>query len=84
MKVRLALAAVGLALGVTAFTPTPAAAALPSGFVVCMTPGDVFEIPFGPQNSQCGFTTAGQAARSCVAAGGHPVLVVINGDGNTS
>ena len=49
MKVRLAIAAAVLALGVSAFTPTPAAAALPGGFVF-FTGGVLgsFEIPFCP------------------------------------
>ena len=92
MKVHLAIAAAVLALGVSAFTPTPAAAvppgeAQPSGFVICTAiifPGGI--IPFGPLPPCIApppkqFLTAGQAARSCVGLGGHPVLVVIDGGG---
>jgi len=95
MKVRLAIAAALLALGVSAFTPTPAAAVpppTPSGTLLCLlsglpTGGDVVAIPFGPSppppDNCVQPITLRQAVQVCRGLGGHPVLVVIGGGGNT-
>ena len=57
---------------------------LPSGVLFCQVPsGLVFEIVFGPELM---LHTAGAATLLCLSeffGGGHPVLVVINGDTNS-
>ena len=82
MKVRLAFAAAVLALGVTAFTPTPAAAAQPSGILFCQLGNGNGQdlIPFGPPTLECItiiLGTVGQAVQERFSRGGHPVGVVI-------
>ena len=78
MKVRLAVAAAVLALGVSAFTPTPTAAQGPSGVLICGMPprGPSVLIEFGPK---FGPESVGDAARLCINFfGGIPGRVTID------
>ena len=75
MKVRLAITAAVLALGVTAFTPTPTVAAGPSGILICQPlSGDPIPIRFAPVKFPLQEAVAG--CREFFL--GHPVLIVID------
>ena len=81
MKVRFAVAAAILALGVSAFTPTPTAAGPPSGTLRCLLGCEgglckSIALPFGDGSS---YPTVGDAAKACrITFGGHPVRVRVN------